>query len=305
MGKYLLILNKEMVIMIKNIIIGIGLCLAAISYNSTLEIANAQGNQQFTEPGVVSYTFRHQFEEDVPGTLDLIKGMGIRNIEFSSLFGTNADELRSMIDERELICTSFGVGYNDLVNNTEEVIENARTLGAKYIRVAWIPHDDSFSIEDTKRAASDFNRAGQKISEAGLYFAYHNHGYEFRPYKDGTLFDYLVENTDPEYVSFEIDLLWVAHPGADPVKLLKQYPDRFRLMHLKDLKKGAESDFSGSAPEEYDVRLGTGQIDFPAVMDAAKDTNIEYYYIEDESSDVIERVPKSIVYINEVISSFE
>lgn len=291
--------------MLRSIIVGIGLCLTAICYSPTLETAKAQGNPQFTEPGVVSYTFRHQFEEDVSGTLDLIKGMGLTNIEFSSLFGTTANELRAMLDERGLICTSFGVGYDALVNDTEQVIQNAQTLGAKYIRVAWIPHDAPFSIEDTKRAATDFNRAGKKIREAGLYFAYHNHGYEFRPYDNGTLFDYLVEHTNPEYVSFEIDLLWVAHPGADPVKLLKQYPDRFTLMHLKDLKKGAKNDFSGSAPEEYDVRLGTGQIDFPAVMEAAKNTNIEYYYIEDESSEVIERVPKSFAYIKEVISSLE
>ncbi|MFH5832049.1 sugar phosphate isomerase/epimerase family protein [Halalkalibaculum sp. DA3122] len=291
--------------MVRSIIIGIGLYLTAICYNPALETAQAQGTPQFTEPGVVSYTFRHQFEEDVPGTLDLIKGMGLTNIEFSSLFGTTADELKAMLDERGLICTSFGVGYDALVNDTEQVIENARTLGAKYIRVAWIPHEAPFSIEDTKRAAADFNRAGKKIREAGLYFAYHNHGYEFRPYNNGTLFDYLVEHTDPEYVSFEIDLLWVAHPGADPVKLLKQYPNRFRLMHLKDLKKGANNDFSGSAPEEYDVRLGTGQIDFPAVMEAAKNTNIEYYYIEDESSEVVERVPKSFAFIKEVISSLE
>lgn len=284
--------------MISRIVVGVCFLFFGSLFNPEVEVVQAQeGEQLLPDPGVVSYSFRNQFEDDVPGTLDLIKDMGLTNIEFSSLFGTTAEELRGMLDERGLICTSYGVGYDALVNDTEQVIEDARTLGAKHVRIAWIPHESPFSIEDAKKTVTDFNRAGKELREAGLYFSYHNHGYEFRPYDGGTLFDYIVEHTDPEYVSFEMDLLWTAHPGADPVKLLKKYPDRFRLMHLKDLKKGVEGDFSGSAPEEYDVRLGTGQIDFPAVLRAAQDTNIEYYYIEDESQEVVERVPKSIEYL--------
>ncbi len=267
-------------------------------FSPAVEPVRAQEHKQLLpDPGVVSYTFRNQFAEDVPGTLDLIKDMGFSNIEFSSLFGKTATQLREMLDKRGLICTSYGVGYNDLLSNPDQVIEDANILGAKHVRVAWIPHDSPFTIEDAKKAVSDFNRAGRILKEEGLYFSYHNHGYEFRPYQGGTLFDYIVKNTDPEYVSFEIDLLWVAHPGYDPVDLLNTYPDRFRLMHLKDLKKGVEGDYSGSAPTEWDVRLGTGQVDIPAVLKAAQHTNIEYFYIEDESPDVIERVPEALKYL--------
>lgn len=275
--------------------------LLLISFNPDLQTAQAQdGEQLLPDPGIVSYSFRNQFEEDVSGTLDLIKEMGFTNIEFSNLFGKSAEELREMLDERDLICTSYGVGYEDLVENTEQVAQDAKTLGAKYVRVAWIPHDEPFSVEDAKQAAEDFNEAGEFLKNEDLYFAYHNHGYEFRPHEDETLFDYLVDNTDPEFVSFEMDLLWTAHPGADPVKFLEKYPERFRLMHLKDLKKGVEGDFSGSAPTEYDVPLGTGQIDFPAVLKAAQDTNIEYFYIEDEAPEVKERVPESRKYIQSI-----
>ena len=249
------------------------------------------------DPGVVSFTFRTQFQEDVPGTLDMIKEMGFTNIEFSNLFGETAESLRQKLDERGLVCTSYGVSYQALVNETERVAREAHTLGAKYVRVAWIPHEGEFSAEDVQRTAEDFNRAGKRLQEEGLYFCYHNHGFEFRPYRDGTLFDYLVESTNPDYVSFQMDILWVAHPGADPVELLERYPDRFRLMHLKDLRKGVTGDFSGSTPRENDVVLGTGQIDIPAVLRAAQNTNIEYFYIEDESPDVIERVPVSREFI--------
>ncbi len=252
------------------------------------------------DPGVVSYSFRNQFAEDVPATLDMIKEMGMTNIEFSNLFGQSATDLRQMLDERGMICTSYGVGYDALVNDTERVAEDATTLGAKYVRVASIPREGHFTLEGAQKAVQDFNRGGQALQEKGLFFCYHNHGFEFIPHEDGTLFDYIVQNTNPEYVNFEMDILWVTHPGADPVALLEKYPERFRLMHLKDLKKGVVGDFSGSTPKENDVVLGSGQIDIPAVLRAAQDTNIEYYYIEDESPDVVERIPISKRYITSI-----
>jgi sugar phosphate isomerase/epimerase len=247
--------------------------------------------------GIVSYSFRERFAKDVPGTLDLIKGMGLRNIEFSNLFGQTAANLRGMLDQRDMICTSFGVGYNDINTKIEEVASNAKTLGAKYVRVASIPHKAPFTLEGAKKAVEDFNKAGKYLSEQGLTFCYHNHGFEFQPYQDGTLFDYIIKNTDPNYVSFEMDILWVVHPGHDPIALLKKYPKRFKLLHLKDLKKGVVGDLSGSTPKENDVRLGTGQIDIPGVLKASKKTNIAYFYIEDESPDVDRTVPESIAYL--------
>jgi sugar phosphate isomerase/epimerase len=260
---------------------------------------NNQANKVFVpDPGVVSYTFRNQFQEDMPGTLDLIREMGIMNIEFSSLFGKTSSEVRALLDQRGMVCTSYGISYDRLVRETDKVAEEAKILGAKYVRVASIPYErPAFTIDNAKKTVEDFNAAGKILSEKGLYFCYHNHGFEFRPYQDGTLFDYIVQNTDPRYVSFEMDLLWTIHPGQDPVALLERYPERFRLMHLKDLRKGVTGDFSGSTPRENDVVLGTGQIDFPAVLRAAQNTNIEYYYIEDESPEVVERVPLSREYI--------
>jgi len=249
-------------------------------------------------PGVVSYTYRHSFQKDVPSTLDTIKKLGVTNIEFSNLFGKTAQELRKLLDERGMRCTSFGVGYPDLVNKTSEVAQNAKILGASFVRVAWIPHDGPFTIETAKKAIADFNTAGKLLKENfGLTFCYHNHGYEFQPYENGTYFDYIVANTDPNYVSFELDILWAFHPGADPAELLEKYPKRFKLMHVKDLKKGVMGDFSGSTSVENDVALGTGQIDVAKVIKAAKKSSIEHYYIEDESSSVSVQVPKSLKFL--------
>lgn len=270
---------------------------AAVCNPSGSVAQSGQGEVLMADPGVVSYTFRNQFQDDVPGTLDLIRDMGITNIEFSNLFGRSPSEIKGLLDERGMICTSYGVGYDNLVNNTQRVAEEARILGASYVRVAWIPHESPFDIEDAERAINDFEAAGKILAEHNLKFNYHNHGYEFRPYGNGTLFDYMVQNSNSEYVNFEMDTFWIAHPGHDPVEYLEKYPDRFNLVHLKDLKKGAEHDYSGSAPSEYDVPLGTGQIDFEALLRAAQNSGISYFYIEDETEDVVTRVPQSREYI--------
>jgi sugar phosphate isomerase/epimerase len=249
------------------------------------------------KPGVVSYTFRNEFTKDVPKTLDNIKAMGIVNIEFSNLFGKTSAELRALLDARGMICTSYGVSYEALQNKMETVIQDAKTLGAEFVRVAWIPHTAPMDLALAQKTVADFNSFGQKLQAGGLTFCYHNHGFEFLPYGEGTYFDYIVQNTKPDFVSFEMDILWVFHPGADPAALLKKYPNRFRLMHVKDLKKGVKGDFSGGTPPENDVTLGTGQLNLPQIMKAARKTKIKYYYIEDESPKSGEQVPLSLAFL--------
>jgi sugar phosphate isomerase/epimerase len=249
-------------------------------------------------PGMVSYTYRNSLQKNMPTTLDTIKSLGITDMEFSNLFGKTAAEIRQLLDARGMKCSSFGVSYDDALGKTAEVAQNAKTLGAQYVRVAWIPHTGTFTLEMAKKTAADFNTIGQRLKKSyGLQFCYHNHGYEFEKYESGTLFDYIVQNTDARFVSLELDILWAFFPGQDPAVLLKKYGRRFKLMHLKDLRKGVVGNFSGGTPVENDVALGTGQIDIPAVLKAAKKAGIAHYYIEDESPSYGKQVPISIAYL--------
>lgn len=249
-------------------------------------------------PGLCSYTFRHQFAKDVPGTLDAVKAMGITDIEFSNLFGITAAELRRLLDDRGMVCSSYGVGYDVAVGKTDEVARDALALGAKYVRVASIPHKAPFTVERAREAAAEFNRVGRLLRERhGLSFCYHNHGYEFVSHGDGTLFDVLMAETNPEDVGIELDILWAHFPGADPAAIVDRYGSRVKLMHLKDLKQGVKGDFSGRTDPENDVVLGTGQIDVPAVLRAAKRAGVAHYYIEDESTAAPAQVPRSLVYL--------
>ncbi|MPR35889.1 sugar phosphate isomerase/epimerase family protein [Salmonirosea aquatica] len=262
--------------------------------------------------GMVSYTYRNSFSKDVGATLDTIKALGITNIEFSNLFKRTAKDIRALLDERGMKCTSFGVQYPDLENKIAEVGTNAKTLGAEFVRVAWVPHQGDFTLDMAKKTVDDFNKFGKTLKDDyGLAFTYHNHGYEFQPVpaevasevkggNEKTLFDYIVQKTDPKYVNFEMDILWTFFPGQNPAEILKRYPNRFKLMHVKDLRKGVEGNLSGGTPVQNDVALGTGQLNLAEILKAADKTSIKYYYIEDESPSISTQVPISIAFLRGV-----
>jgi sugar phosphate isomerase/epimerase len=173
-------------------------------------------------------------------------------------------------------------------------------MGLEYVGYAWIPHKDPFDEKTCREAAAVFNRAGEALAKHGLKFFYHTHGYEFLPYGNGTLFDLLMAETKPEYVRFQMDVFWVVQPGQDPVKLFEKYGKRFELMHLKDMKIGTPSNFTGGTDVTNDVPLGAGVIDLKNVLKAAKKAGVKWYFLEDESPTVITQVPTSLKYLQEM-----
>ncbi len=265
---------------------------------STSSQAGKKGDPIFIAPlGVQAYSFRNYFPKDIPGTLDRIQAMGITEIEGGS-GRIPPEEYKKLCDERGISIPSTGAGFADLENDPAAVAETAKKLGSKYVMCAWVPHKKGqFNLEDAKKAIEVFNNAGKVLKENGLTFCYHAHGYEFQPYENGTLLDYIIQNTEPEYVSFEMDIFWIQFGGGDPVKLLKKYGDRWKLMHLKDMKKGVPKDLTGGTSVENNVPLGTGELDMPAILKEGRKIGIAHYFIEDESSKVVDQVPESIVYL--------
>lgn len=269
-----------------------------------LDVSNIYAQRKnkplYTAPfGVQAYTFRHSFPNDVAATLDTIQMMGFTELEGGS--GRLApEEFRKMCEERGITIPSTGTGYEQLIKDPQGVADRAKALGAKYVMTAWIPHKTGeFNFENAKKAVEDFNAAGKILKENGITFCYHVHGYEFFPHENGTLLDYIITNTKPEYVSFEMDIMWTHFGGGDPVALLNKYGDRWKLMHLKDLRKGTKKDRTGLTPDENDVPIGTGELDIPAILEAARKVGIKHYFIEDESPahEVTDDLKKSIAYL--------
>ncbi len=278
--------------------------LVSVLISGTLVGAGKDGvgtSKQFRGPvGVQLYSFRDSFSGDVMGTLDKVAAFGFREVELAGTYGMDADTFLAELKKRKLKAVSGHFGYDQWRDNPEAVVKEAKALGLKFAGCAWAAHKSPFTAEQCREVAEVFNKAGAAANKEGIRFFYHNHGFEFQPYGDGTLFDLLMELTDPKLVSFQMDVLWTVHPGQDPVALLNKYGKRWKLMHLKDLRKGVKGDLSGGTDVRNDVALGTGQVDLAAVLEAAQRAGVRHYFIEDESPTVMDQVPQSLKFLSQV-----
>jgi sugar phosphate isomerase/epimerase len=251
--------------------------------------------------GLQLYSLRAEFAKDVPGTLQRVADFGFHEVELAGTYGQSPQQFRDMLIAKGLLPIAGHFSYEQWRDQPEKAVAEARALGLKYAGCAWIPHQGDFNEQHCREAIAVFNRAGEVAAREGIKFFYHNHGYEFRPYGQGTLFDLMMRETNPQHVAFEMDIFWVVHPAQDPVKLLKQYGKRWELLHLKDMKKGTPTGLlTGSADVRNDVILGAGQIDLPAILKAAKKSKVKYYFIEDESPDAAQQIPQSLRYLEQI-----
>lgn len=248
--------------------------------------------------GVQLYSFRNQIPKDIPGTLASIRKMGIRELEGGGSYGLPREEFIGLLKQNKFDMVSIGADFDKLQKDLPSVIDEAKAFGAKYVVCFWIPHNGAdFTLENANKAIEVFNAAGKTLKENGLSLCYHPHGYEFRPFEQGTLFDHLAKNLDPRYANFEMDVFWIKNPGQEPVELLKKYPGRFLLMHLKDRKPGTPGNQLGQADVESNVVLGTGDVGIADIMKVAKKYGVKHFFIEDESSRSIEQVPQSLAFL--------
>ena len=273
--------------MFKNIA---GIVVALIVFQMSIQQMSAQ------EFGIQLYSLRNQFKKDVSGSLKTISDWGLTNLEGGNTYGLSFNEFDALLNQYNLDVVSVGASYDDLRDNPEKALASAKQFGAKYVMCAWIPHNgNDFDINKVKEAVAVFNTAGKLLKDAGITLAYHAHGYEFRPYEEGTLFDYMAENANN--FAFEMDVFWVQHGGADPMTLLNKYPDKFVLFHLKDMEKSVVGNNTGHEDVETNVVLGTGQVDIEGIVKRGMELGVEYMFIEDECSRVIEQVPQSLLFL--------
>jgi len=270
----------------------------------TASIASAEvgTGPSFKGPvGLQLYSLRDQFKKDVPGTLDEVKGWGIKDVELAGTYGMTPEKFKAELDKRGLVPISAHFPYEKYRDDLASIAKEAEALGLKYAGCAWIPHEGDFTEKTCREAIAVFNKAGEALAKHHIKFFYHVHGYEFQKHGQDTLLDLLITETKPEYVSYEMDVFWIVHPGQDPVKLLEKYRKRWELMHLKDMKKGTPTGLlTGHTDVTNDAALGTGQIDIPAILRAAKKVGVKWYFIEDESPTSEQQIPQSLRYLEQV-----
>jgi sugar phosphate isomerase/epimerase len=253
------------------------------------------------DAGLQMYSVRAQLAKDVPGTLAEIHSWGIKYIEGGGTFGRTPEQFKALLAANGLQEVSGQFSYDQWKTDPEGTARRAQEMGWTYAGTSWIPHVNGFDETVCRNAIEVFNRAGEAAAKHNVHFFYHPHGYEFQPYGDGTLFDLLMRETNPQNVSFQMDIFWIVHPGQDPVKLLKKYAGRWKLMHLKDMRKGTPTGLlTGHSDVTNDVAIGTGMINIPAVLRAAREVGVQWYFIEDESPNSEQQIPQSLAYLRKL-----
>jgi sugar phosphate isomerase/epimerase len=251
--------------------------------------------------GLQLYSLRAQTKESTTGALDIAKSYGVKEVELAGTGSLTPEQFATELKSRGLVPISGHFGYALFDKDIAAVIRDAKTLGLKYVNVPYPPvgQDKVFSEELARKTAAKFNEWGEACKKAGLRFGYHPHGLEFRPTANGeTVFDILMRETKPEFVSFQMDVYWVFYAGQDPVKLLEKYPNRWATLHVKDMLKGlATGVHTGGTPPTAKVTVGQGQIDYPSVLRAAQKAGVQHYFLEDETPTPLQCIPDSLKYL--------
>lgn len=262
----------------------------------------AVGIQLFTIPAMVSTDFK--------GTLTKLAEIGYKEIEFfgpyefsaketidgwnkfapmlgitkNAFYGYSPSDVKKLLKDLGLTTPSVHLDLLTMRKNMGPAIEGLTALGTKYVAIPSIADPNERS--DFNKLADEFNSFGEELSKAGLTFVYHNHGYE-HTLKDGkTLMDTLLSETDPDKVKFELDIFWMTAAGASPVEYLNKYPGRFKLLHLKDASEPIRFSGDGGSMDQWMPLFGkmadpgSGVFDIPAIIDAAKKSGADHFYLE-------------------------
>jgi sugar phosphate isomerase/epimerase len=257
-------------------------------------VASGASEAEVTAPrsldplGVQLYTVRSEMEKGVEATLTRVAGIGYREVEFAGYFGHSPREIRRMLDSAGLTAPSTHLGLEVIGHQWSATLEAAATMGHRYVVVPSIPPGMRSSLDDWRRLAALFNRAGEESRGMGIQFAYHNHAFEFAEMEGRVQFDVFLEESDPDLVQIELDLFWITDGGGDPVAFISRWPGRIALVHLKDRTSEGEM-----------VDVGAGVIDWAGIFEHRLHAGIRHYFVEhDEPRDAFASIEASYGYLS-------
>jgi sugar phosphate isomerase/epimerase len=235
-----------------------------------------------TPLGLQLYSVRELLPKDFDGTLRKLSAAGYTEVEAAGYYGKSAPDFRHAMDRAGLRCVSTHHSMAELVQRLDTLIEYGDRLGLDYIVCPSPMHRDPtekgpLNLDDWRWAAGVLNRIGEKVKAAGMTFGYHNHRPEFGSEGGVVFFDELLRRTDPKLVVFELDCGWVASAGRNPVDYLSKTPERFPLLHVKDMTKGENG-------QSHSTVMGRGVVDYRPILRAA--TAMKHAFIEQEEFDM-------------------
>jgi sugar phosphate isomerase/epimerase len=230
--------------------------------------------------GLQLYSIRDSIYKNVPAAIEKVGKMGYTFVEPA---GYNNGKFYNMTPaDFKTLCTKNGLGllsshtgqalpdaanWDKVMGWWDVCIEAHNAAGIKYIVQPFMDGNAFKSLETLKKYCEYFNAVGDKCKAKGIRFGYHNHDKEFSTQLDGkTIYDFMLNNTDPSKVMFQLDLYWCVEGGKNPVDYFNKYPKRFVSWHIKDKEEIGAS----------------GTMDFEAIWKAAKKSGMKYGVVEVE-----------------------
>lgn len=286
--------------------------LAALSMSPTLP-ATSKPNA-LKRIGVQLFSIPKLLENDFRGGIKMLAQMGYKEVQLfgpfpfsadsakqmwqsitpmlgfsgSGYFGMSAQEIKTILKENGLQAAATHTDLDTLQTNMGKLGEAGDALGFKYVGLPAIPEEKRKTLDDYKKMAEAFNKIGEEAKKFGLKFAYHNHGYGLREMDGKIPLNVMLDQTDPELVFFEMDIYWTSAGGADPVTYLESYPNRYHLMHVKDMKEAKRFSGDGGSPKEwielfpYMSTLGDGVMDIKSIIAAGKKSGVKHFFVEQD-----------------------
>jgi sugar phosphate isomerase/epimerase len=268
-------------------------------------------------------------EKDFEGAMKTISEIGYRELEFygpypfsteavkktwdsiipslgfsgSGYFGRTPQQVKEILNRYNLTTPSMHVDLDTFRTRMNDIGEAAHVLGQTYAGLPAIPADQRRTLDDYKRMAEEFNKIGEAARKVDLKFFYHNHGYGLKEMEGKIPFDVILEGTDPNLVFLEMDIYWMTAGNADLVKYLDNNPNRFKLMHIKDMTKQVRFAGDGGDPKQwielfpYMTSAGSGVLDLKTILSHAKKSGMEHFIVEQDRVDDTNALRKSCSYL--------
>ena len=238
------------------------------------------------------YTVRDDCGRDFIGTLRAVAEAGYRHVEFFDLFGHTADELADVLGDLGLSVPSAHVGLDQLESDLERAMDDYETLGCRELVCPWLDPERRKTPEDFSAVGRILNGVGEKLKLRGFALSYHNHDFEFDQGLKPDGLQRILDNSDPENLSVEPDVYWLAYAGRDPVEAMRKLGPRVRFLHLKD----------GNLKENTFSPLGRGDLDLPPIVAVGKELGVRAFVVEQDfcDGDAVDSARLSLEYLKSI-----
>jgi sugar phosphate isomerase/epimerase len=280
--------------------------------------------------GIQFFSLPKMLDQDLPGALSMLSSIGYKEAELygpypfstasakkswdavtpslgfkgSGFYGHTVVEMKRMLQENGLSVPSIHTDLDTLQTNMDKLGEAAHVLGNSYVVLPAIPADKRKTLDDYKSMAESFNKIGEAAKKSGVKFAYHNHGYGWKEMDGQIPIELIFDLTDASLVFLEMDLYWTTAAGADPMALLQKYKNRYRLMHIKDMKKKVQFSGDGGDPKQwielfpYMTTAGDGILNPKSIVTKAKENGVKHFIVEQDMVNEPEKaLKKSFDYL--------